>query len=62
MRALIISVGVRNPFGHPHPEVLKRYQNLGIKVYRTDKNGAITITTDGKDYRIRTMSQTWRKA
>ncbi|MBA7483426.1 ComE operon protein 3 [subsurface metagenome] len=56
----IISVGGHNPFGHPNPEILKRYQNLEIKVYRTDKNGAITITTDGKDYRIRTMSQTWR--
>jgi len=57
----IISVGARNPFGHPHSEVFKRYQNLEIKVYRTDKNGAITVTTDGKDYWIRTMSQAWKK-
>lgn len=61
MRALIISVGAHNPFGHPHPEVLKRYQNLGIKIYRTDKEGAIIITTDGENYWVRTMSQTWRK-
>lgn len=55
MRALIISVSARNPFGHPNPEVLKRYQNLEIKIYRTDKNGAVTITTDGKDYWVKTM-------
>jgi competence protein ComEC len=55
-KCAIISVGIRNPFGHPNPEVLKRYQNLEIKVYRTDKNGAITITTDGKDYWMETMS------
>jgi competence protein ComEC len=58
----IISVGARNPFGHPYPEVLERLQSLGIKIYRTDKNGAITITTDGKNYRIKTMSQTWTKS
>jgi competence protein ComEC len=46
----VISVGAHNPFGHPHSEVLKRYRNLRIKVYRTDKNGAVTITTDGKNY------------
>ncbi|MCG2675974.1 DNA internalization-related competence protein ComEC/Rec2 [bacterium] len=53
----IISVGANNLFGHPHPEVLKRYQKLEIKRYRTDENGAITITTDGKDYWVKTMQK-----
>ncbi|MCK4648493.1 MBL fold metallo-hydrolase, partial [bacterium] len=57
----IISVGANNPFGHPHPEVLKKYQKLEIKRYRTDESGAITITTDGKDCWIKTMSQVWKK-
>ncbi len=56
----IISVGARNPFGHPNPAVLKRYQKMKIKTYRTDERGAIIITTDGEKYWVRTISQTWR--
>ena len=48
----IISVG-KNPYGHPTKEVLDRLTRLGIKVYRTDLKGNITITTNGEDYRIR---------
>jgi competence protein ComEC len=40
-QAAVLSVGHRNPFRHPHPEVLARYQTLGIPLWRTDQNGAI---------------------
>lgn len=43
----VISVGHSNPFGFPHPEILKRYEGLKIPVLRTDINGAITVETDG---------------
>jgi competence protein ComEC len=42
-RAAVISVGHRNPFRHPHPEVLARYQAASIRVWRTDQNGAISV-------------------
>ncbi len=48
----ILSVGERNIGRLPHPEVLKRYQQLGTKIYRTDKHGAITVTTDGEKIEI----------
>lgn len=38
----IISVG-KNMFGHPNKDVLQRLENINSKVYRTDKDGAITI-------------------
>ncbi|MGB8002532.1 MAG: DNA internalization-related competence protein ComEC/Rec2, partial [Anaerobacillus sp.] len=38
----IISAGVGNRYGHPNPEVVKRYEDLGIKMIRTDLNGTIT--------------------
>ena len=44
----IISCGTDNRYGHPSPEALDRLKALGIKVYRTDLQGEITITTDGK--------------
>ena len=39
----LVSVGHRNPFRHPHPEVLARYQAAGIRVWRTDRHGAISV-------------------
>jgi competence protein ComEC len=33
----------KNPFGHPHPEVLERLQAHGVKVYRTDRMGAVRV-------------------
>jgi competence protein ComEC len=44
----IFSAGKTNVFRHPHPVILERYQSAGINIYRTDKNGAITLVSDGK--------------
>jgi competence protein ComEC len=43
----VISVGFRNSFGLPKPDVLQRLQNSGVHVYRTDLNGAVTFYLDG---------------
>ena len=51
----IISVGWRNFFGHPSRLILGRYKWLGIETYRTDRQGAITIVTDGRRGWIRPM-------
>jgi competence protein ComEC len=51
----IISVGW-NFFGHPSRLILGRYRWLGIKTYRTDERGAITVVTDGRRGWIKTKS------
>ena len=43
----VISVGARNSFGHPTPEVLGRLEAAGARVYRTDRDGAVILETDG---------------
>lgn len=43
----VISAGDNNPFGHPHHQVLERLKERKISVFRTDKNGGITIKTNG---------------
>jgi competence protein ComEC len=39
----VISVGVNNPYGHPHSETIKRLQMCGCRVRRTDLEGTIII-------------------
>lgn len=54
-RYAIISVGRHNMFGHPAPQTLETLQRLGAHIYRTDANGAVTVTTDGLVIELRTM-------
>lgn len=54
-RYAIISVGRHNMFGHPAPQTLETLQRLGAQVYRTDANGAVTVTTDGLAVELHTM-------
>lgn len=52
--AVIISVGAFNEYSRPHPELLARLNETGAQVYRTDRDGSITLRTDGHAYSIRT--------
>lgn len=46
--AAIISTGAWNRYGHPSQSVLDRLKGVNAKVYRTDLQGEITITTKGR--------------
>ena len=48
----IISVGKDNNYGHPSDEIIKRLEQEGISIYRTDEKGTIVITSDGKQNQI----------
>ena len=48
----IISAGEDNPYGHPSPELLERLENAGIRILRTDQNGAVQVMTDGRQLEI----------
>jgi competence protein ComEC len=47
----VISVGYRNSFHHPRPEVLERLAERRIATYRTDTLGAVTFYLDGERVR-----------
>jgi competence protein ComEC len=53
-----ISVGEHNPFNHPSPATIAQLQAAGVKVFRTDRDGAITLTSDGRSEQITTFAQT----
>ncbi len=50
--AAVISVGRRNPYGHPAPAALARLDAAGALVYRTDRDGAVIFETDGATLRV----------
>ena len=56
----IISCGEWNRYGHPSQVVLDRLRAATVKLYRTDLQGEITITTRGRenDYVIKTAKET----
>lgn len=51
-----VSAGRGNLFGHPAPDVLARYERIGTAMFRTDRDGAIVIETDGAVVNVRTWS------
>jgi len=42
----IISAGEDNLYGHPSPELLERLENAGVRILRTDRDGAVHVLTD----------------
>ncbi len=53
--AVVFTAGRDNRFGHPAAAVLARVQASGAQIFRTDQDGAITVTTDGQSVGISTM-------
>jgi competence protein ComEC len=56
----VISCGRGNTFGHPAPEVLQRLDAVGASVYRTDRDGQITLETNGRQVSVRTHVRGFR--
>jgi competence protein ComEC len=42
----VMSLGWRNRFRFPAPEVVARYAARGVRVLRTDRDGAVTVTIE----------------
>jgi competence protein ComEC len=53
-QVVVISCGRANPYGHPLPYVLARYKSADSDVFRTDRDGQIEVTTDGKALTVET--------
>ena len=54
-QAVFISCADRPGSGIPHPLVLERYERHGARAYRTDRDGAIQLTSDGRRMAITTF-------
>lgn len=48
----VISVEEGNSYGHPHEETLSRLADADVTVLRTDLQGSILVTSDGRNLRF----------
>lgn len=44
----VLSCGENNQYGHPDEEVMEKLESMEIELFRTDKQGTIIATSDGK--------------
>lgn len=57
----VISCSDDNSYGHPHAEVLSRFKDKNIKVFRTDEQGSIVAVSDGSKITWSTTpSESWK--
>src|SRR5436190_10379049 len=52
--AAVVPVGYRSRFGHPHADVLERFSGLGTEIFRTDRDGAVTVVLSGNGFQLMT--------
>ncbi|MDO5539147.1 MAG: DNA internalization-related competence protein ComEC/Rec2 [Eubacteriales bacterium] len=55
--AAVISCGRNNRYGHPGDGLIQRLDKFGCFITRTDMQGAVTIQTDGENWKIRTQAE-----
>lgn len=56
----VVSCGRENRYGHPHPRALRSY--AATRLYRTDRDGNVTVRTDGEALRVELgeVPEPWR--
>lgn len=61
-RIVIYPVGYRNRFGHPHVDVEERYLRQGSHIYRSDRDGAVTLHMGaGETIKVTPYRATYRR-
>jgi len=61
-RLALISVGARNTYGHPSPDVIHALTRAGAAVLRTDAEGTLVVRTDGTAIEVEEAGERWTLA
>jgi competence protein ComEC len=56
-KVAVVSAGEANPFGHPAPGTIERYAQAGVRLRRTDRDGAVTAITDRHGLTVTTFAE-----
>ncbi len=51
---IVISCGADNSYGHPHDEILDRFEDYADEIYRTDLNGTVVFRSSEDGFEIET--------
>lgn len=51
----IIQVGKNNSYNHPKDVTIKKLESIGAKIYRTDNDGTIILSSDGENITFETV-------
>jgi competence protein ComEC len=54
-RIAIASCGPLTQVGHIHPDTIARLEHTGARLYRTDRDGNVTVRTDGQSVTVETQ-------
>ncbi|MBU2546919.1 MAG: DNA internalization-related competence protein ComEC/Rec2 [Proteobacteria bacterium] len=52
---VVFSAGPFNRFGFPSPDAQALVRAFGARIFRTDRDGAVTVTTDGESLEVETF-------
>lgn len=52
-RQAVISAGEGNRYGHPARQTLDRLRDQGVRTYRTDQEGTVTVTVTAKGWHLK---------
>lgn len=55
-RFAVVSAGLDNLYRHPHPDVVARLSERGVRILRTDRLGQIRFLTDGRRLEVECYS------
>jgi competence protein ComEC len=56
-RFAVVSVGERSRFGHPHPDVVRRYLDRRLNLLQTGRDGMVTVASDGATIDVRSYGR-----
>ncbi len=51
----VYSAGKNNSYGHPAPVIISRLLSMGVKIFGTDVNGTVVVSSDGQTYQVTTQ-------
>ena len=55
----VVSVGANNSYGHPSPSTLGTFADRAIPLLRTDLEGTLVLSTDGRQLSARVGGERW---
>lgn len=55
----VVSVGAGNSYGHPSAETLREFADRGVPLLRTDRDGTLVVSTDGRMVEVEVGRERW---